>query len=234
LSKFNYLKSTKKSVEHEANWLYLLLAVLFITSLIACNLIANKFVEVDFGFYVFTLSAGVLPYPITFLITDVLSEIYGRQKTNQVVFMGFAALLFTLFILWLGSLFPSIASSPVSDQLYQTAFGNSWRVIAASMVAYLFAQFIDVRLFHFWKKLTKGKHLWLRNNASTILSQLVDTALVVSVLFLGDLELGQIGSFIRDGWAFKTICALLDTPIFYLVIWIFRRRFKLKLGQELK
>lgn len=222
----------KQSAKKEANWLYLFLATLFITALIACNLIANKFIVVDLGFKTFTISAGVLPYPITFLITDILSEIYGRKKTNQVVMMGFTALVFTLFILWLGSLFPAIDGSPVSNELYNTAFGNSWRVIMSSMVAYLFAQLVDVRLFHFWKDLTNGKHLWLRNNASTVLSQLVDTTLVVLVLFAGVLPWSTVGQYIFDGWLFKALTALLDTPFLYASTWFIRKKLKLKFGEE--
>lgn len=221
-------RATRKKADH----LYLLLGVLFTTALIVCNLIANKFVTVDLGFYEFKLSAGVLPYPITFLITDVLSEIYGRKKTNRVVLMGFAALVFTLLILWLGAQFPSMEGSPVSDELYQTAFGNSWRVILASMTAYIIAQLVDVRLFHFWKRLTNGKHLWLRNNASTVFSQLVDTTLVVTVLFIGDKDWNEIGNLIRDGWMFKALVALADTPVLYILTWYVRRRFKLKFAQE--
>lgn len=223
-----------KKLRAEADYLYLILAALFITALVVCNLIANKFVTVDFGIpgFVFTISAGVLPYPITFLITDILSEIYGQKKTNRVVFAGFGALVFTMFILWLGSLFPSIETSPVSDELYQTAYGNSWRVIMSSMLAYTFAQYVDVRLFHFWKKLTNGKHLWLRNNASTVLSQLVDTTLVVSVLFLGKLPLETIGLYIFSGWSFKALVALLDTPLLYLSTYFIRKRFNLKFGLE--
>jgi uncharacterized integral membrane protein (TIGR00697 family) len=223
----------KQSAKKEADQLYLLLATLFITALIACNLIANKFIVIDLGFKTFTLSAGVLPYPITFLITDILSEIYGRKKTNHVVMMGFAALVFTLFILWLGSMFPAIDGSPVSNELYDTAFGNSWRVIMSSMVAYLFAQLVDVRLFHFWKDLTGGKHLWLRNNASTVLSQLVDTTLVVFVLFAGTLPWPTVGQYIVDGWLFKALTALLDTPFLYGATWLIRKRLKLKFGEEI-
>jgi len=217
----------------EAFGLYLLLGGLFITALITCNLIANKFVTVDLGFKVFTISAGVLPYPITFLLTDILSEIYGRKKTNAVVYTGFAASLFVLFMLFLGSVFPSIEESPVSDEYYNTVFQNSWRVILASMVAYLTAQLVDVRLFHFWKKLTKGKKLWLRNNASTILSQFVDTTLVVLVLFVGVIPIERIGDFILDGWFFKVLVALTDTVFIYLFIWLIRRRFSLKQGEEI-
>jgi uncharacterized integral membrane protein (TIGR00697 family) len=201
---------------------------------VVCNLIANKFVTVDFGIpgFVFTISAGVLPYPITFLITDILSEIYGQKKTNKVVFAGFGALIFTMFILWLGSVFPAIDTSPVSDDLYQTAYGNSWRVIMSSMIAYTLAQYVDVRLFHFWKTLTKGKHLWLRNNASTVISQLVDTSLVVTVLFAGVLPWSTIGAYILSGWMFKALIALIDTPFLYFFTYVIRRRFKLKFGAE--
>jgi len=221
-----------RATRKKADALYLFLASMFITALIVCNLIANKFVTVDLGFKTFILSAGVLPYPITFLVTDILSEIYGRKRTNHVVMMGFAALIFTLLILWLGSVFPSIEDSPVSDALYQTAYGNSWRVIMSSMVAYIIAQLVDVRLFHFWKDLTGGKHLWLRNNASTIVSQLVDTTLVVCVLFVGSLSWDQIGNFIRDGWMFKALAALVDTPLLYAFTWLIRKRLKLKFAQE--
>ncbi len=221
-----------RATRQKADALYLFLATLFITALIVCNLIANKFLTVDLGFKTFVLSAGVLPYPITFLVTDILSEIYGRKKTNQVVMMGFAALIFTLFILWLGSMFPSIADSPVNDELYQAAYGNSWRVIMSSMVAYIIAQLVDVRLFHFWKGLTGGKYLWLRNNASTVVSHLVDTTLVVSVLFVGVKSWNEIGEMIRDGWMFKALAALADTPFLYLATWLVRKRLKLKFAQE--
>ena len=222
-----------KKQRQKADNLYLTLAGLFITALVVCNLIANKFVSVDLGFYTFTLSVGVLPYPITFLITDILSEMYGRKKTSRVVLMGFAALLFTILILWLGKQFAAIESSPVSDSVYNAAFGNSQRVIFASMTAYLVAQLVDVRSFHFWKRLTNGKMLWLRNNASTMLSQLVDTTLVVGVLFYGKESFESMSGFIIDGWLFKALAAFVDTIPIYIIVWIIRRQFNLKWGQEI-
>jgi len=212
--------------------LYVLLGGLFITALVACNLIANKFVTVNLGFYTFVLSAGVLPYPLTFLITDILSEIYGRAKTNMVVLVGFVASLFVLLILWMGGQFDSIPNSPVTNDDYNTVFQNSWRVILASMVAYLIAQLIDVRMFHFWKRLTRGKKLWLRNNASTVVSQLVDTTLVVLVLFIGREDAETMAEYIRDGWAFKAMCALIDTLFIYIIIGYIRKVFRLKIGEE--
>ena len=196
-------------------YLFIILTAMFIAALITCNLIANKFVEINLGFKTFIVSAGILPYPLTFLITDILSEIYGRKMTNKVVISGFFASLMVLIFLWLGSQASAIQDSPIDDNTFNLVFQNAWRVIAASMIAYLSAQFLDVRLFHFWKNLTKGKHLWLRNNASTIGSQLVDTTLVICVLFVGVWPAGQIIQAIIDGWLFKILCAFIDTPIFY-------------------
>ena len=197
---------------------YIFLSAIFIASLVTCNLIANKFVTVDLGFKVFIVSAGILPYPLTFLVTDLISELYGQKKANLVVFSGFIASMFVLLFLWLGGQFNAIPSSIVNDDIYNSVFQNAWRIIAASMIAYLFAQFIDVRIFHFWKRLTNGKHLWLRNNGSTIASQLVDTTLVVMILFVGVWESDQIISAIIDGWLFKMLMAAIDTPIIYGII----------------
>ena len=197
---------------------YIFLSAIFIASLVTCNLIANKFVTVDLGFKVFIVSAGILPYPLTFLVTDLISELYGQKKANLVVFSGFVASMFVLLFLWLGGQFNAIPSSIVNDDIYNSVFQNAWRIIAASMIAYLFAQFIDVRIFHFWKRLTNGKHLWLRNNGSTIASQLVDTTLVIMILFVGVWESEQIISAIIDGWLFKMLMAAIDTPIIYGII----------------
>ena len=217
-----------------AERLYYILGTLFVTALITCNLIANKFVSIDLGFKEFVISAGVLPYPITFLITDILSELYGQKRTTQVVLAGLIASVFVLFILWLGSQFPSINGSIVDDAMYNAVFQNAWRVIAASMLAYIFAQLIDVRLFHFWKNLTNGKKLWVRNNFSTIISQGIDTTLVVLVLFSGVESWYTIRGYIADGWLFKIIFAAFDTVLIYLVMFWARSYFKLSIGEEIR
>ena len=222
-------------MEHKelSNRMFLALSAVFVASLVTCNLIANKFVSVDLGFKTFIVSAGILPYPITFLVTDILSEIYGRKKASMVVFSGFIASILVLFFLWLGSSFDALPDSPIDNSTYNLVFQNASRVIFASMIAYLFAQFIDVRMFHFWKNLTGGRHLWLRNNFSTIGSQLVDTILVVSILFVGVWEPNQIFRAIIDGWFFKILVAFVDTPLFYLISGFIRKKFNLELGQEL-
>ena len=212
--------------------IYLYLAATFIAALVVCNLIANKFITIDLGFKTFVISAGVLPYPITFLITDILSEIYGKKKTARIVWAGFGASLFVLGVLLLAQQFTAIAGSPVDDETFNKVFGNSWRVIFASMTAYLCAQLIDVRIYHFWKEKTAGKHLWLRNNFSTVFSQLVDTTLVVCVLFLGVRSHSEIIQFILDGWLFKILCAFIDTPLLYASTAFIRNKLDLKFWEE--
>ena len=212
--------------------IYLYLAATFIAALVVCNLIANKFITIDLGFKTFVISAGVLPYPITFLITDILSEIYGKKKTGRIIWVGFGASLFVLGVLLLAQQFTAIAGSPVDDETFNKVFGNSWRVIFASMTAYLCAQLIDVRIYHFWKEKTAGKHLWLRNNFSTVFSQLVDTTLVVCVLFLGVRSHSEIIQFILDGWLFKILCAFIDTPLLYASTAFIRNKLDLKFGEE--
>jgi len=213
--------------------IYLYLAAIFIAALVVCNLIANKFITIDLGFKTFVISAGVLPYPITFLITDILSEIYGKKKTARIVWAGFGASLFVLGVLLLAQQFTAIEGSPVDDDTFNKVFGNSWRVIFASMTAYLSAQLIDVRIYHFWKQKTAGKHLWLRNNFSTVFSQLVDTTLVVCVLFLGIRSNSEIIQFIFDGWLFKMLCAFVDTPLLYACTSLIRKKLGLKFGEEI-
>ncbi len=217
-------------IKANATQIYLILGALFIASLVTSNLIFQKFFSWNpFGWYNFEISVGILPYPITFLITDIISEIYGKKLANRVVFSGLFASLFTVLIVYVSSVVPATEWSPVNDQLFESVFGFTFIAVAASMVAYLFAQFIDVQLFHFWKKLTKGKHLWLRNNASTFTSQLADTMIVLLLLCGFEIiEWQYFGKLLASGFLFKVIVAMLDTPLAYLLIYFLRKKFQLK------
>mgnify|MGYP001446535176 FL=1 len=203
---------------------YLILTGIFIASLISCNLIFQKFFTwTPFGLYTFELSVGILPYPITFLVTDLISELYGKKKADQVVISGLIASVFVMGVVLLANYVPNTSWSPVNDELFQKVFGLQGPAVFASMIAYLSAQFIDVRVFHFWKKLTKGKHLWLRNNGSTIVSQFVDTAAVLILLCsVGAIEWSRFLSLLENGFLFKITVALIDTPIIYGVIYILK------------
>ena len=224
-----------------ANNIYLILAGLFITSLVASNLIFTKiFYWYPFdinlmGVKLFELSVGILPYPLTFLITDLISEIYGQKKADQVVITGVFASIFSIGLIFISSQVPAIEGSPINDATFNSVFLNAPLAVLASMLTYLFAQFIDIRIYHYWKKLTKGKHLWLRNNFSTFTSQFVDTFTIVSLLILfGILPQDKFLVLIISGFIFKVIVAILDTPLLYLFVWMFRRKFNLKIGEEIK
>ena len=200
---------------------YLILAGIFIASLVSCNLIFQKFFTWSpFGIYTFEIFVGILPYPITFLVTDLISELYGQKKADQVVISGLIASVFIMIVVLIANAVPSTPWSPVNDDLFQKVFGLQGFAVFASMVAYLSAQFIDVRIFHFWKKLTKGKHLWLRNNGSTVVSQFVDTAAVLVLLCAtGAIEWERFLPLLENGFLFKVLVALIDTPIIYAVIY---------------
>ena len=215
--------------------IYLLLASLFICSLVVSNLIFQKFFHWDFfGLYTFEISVGILPYPITFLITDIISEVYGKKKANQVVTMGIFASFFSLLIVIISNEVPATSWSPVNNVLFSKVFGATAVAVFASMMAYLFAQFIDIQIFHFWKQVTKGKHLWLRNNFSTFTSQFIDTFTVLLLLCsFGKIDWALFGGLLVSGFLFKILIAVLDTPFLYLSVYLFRKRFGLKMGEEL-
>ncbi len=218
--------------------IYLILAGIFIAALVSCNLIFLKFFEWrPLDLYTFNISVGILPYPITFLVTDIISELYGKRKADQVVISGLIASVFVSLLVLVADSVPAMNDSLVDDKTFHHVFGLNAAAVFASMVAYLSAQFIDIRVFHFWKKLTKGKHLWLRNNGSTIFSQVVDTAAVLALLiFVFDAIPLPEG---KDHWRlfldlfemgvlFKMLCALVDTPLFYAAVWYLKPR----IGEE--
>lgn len=214
---------------------FLLLSGLFVASLVSCNLIFRKFFSWDLGGITFEQSVGLLPYPLTFLITDMISEIFGKRKANLVVLSGLAASIVVLLIISMASAANATAWSPVSNQEFDHVFGQTALAVGASMAAYLLAQLIDVRIFHFWKHLTEGKHLWLRNNLSTIPSQLVDTATVLVLLcVVGELGWERFGTLFVNGVLFKSLVAAADTPLVYLGVGWMRRRFHLAEGQEIE
>jgi len=223
-----------------AQRIYMLLGALFITSLVVSNLIFQKFfywypfdIEI-FGTKLFEISVGILPYPITFLITDLISEIYGKKRANQIVITGIFASIFSLTIVFVSNVVPATSWSPVSDSMFSTVFGNTALAVFASMLAYLFAQFIDIQIYHFWKRLTKGKHLWLRNNFSTFSSQFVDTLTILVLLCsFNIIEWDKFKGLLVAGFLFKVLIAAIDTPFLYLGVYLFRKRFNLKVNQEI-
>lgn len=227
--------------KHLAQRIYFILSGLFICSLVVSNLIFQKFfywypfgdIEI-FGAKLFEVSVGILPYPITFLVTDIISEIYGKKKANQVVTNGIFASVFSLGIIFVANHVPAMEGSPVNNALFTKVFGQTALAVLASMLAYLAAQYIDIHIYHFWKKTTQGKKLWLRNNFSTMTSQAVDTFTVLLLLCSFEILPWNVsGKLFISGFAFKVFIAIIDTPIMYLAVFIFRKKFNLKVNEEL-
>jgi uncharacterized integral membrane protein (TIGR00697 family) len=220
------------SLQARRDGVFLVLAGLFLGTLGMLNILGlTRFLQLGvIGNWPIVVAVGALPYPITFLCTDLISEIWGEQKANQVVWVGLLLNGWVLLILWLGGLLPAMPGT--SETTFRTIQTLSFGSIGASMVAYLTAQFVDVRLFHFWKQLTNGRALWLRNNGSTLVSQLVDTSAVVLISHYGahvlpvrpgEPVLPQLGSFIASGYLFKLLAALADTlPFIWLTGWLRR------------
>jgi hypothetical protein len=218
---------------------FLVLAGLFIGSMTMLNILGvSRFLDMSFTFLgreiPFVLAVGVLPYPITFLCTDFISELYGRRRASMVVWVGLLLNIWVVLIVWIGGVLPPVPlldpesglpSPEASDFAFFRVRQLAMGAVLASMIAYLAAQFCDVFLFHFWKRLTRGRHLWLRNNGSTLVSQFVDTFAVITIthFYAKGLPIAetdplwpQLWVFIASGYVFKFTVAALDTIPFYL------------------
>ncbi|MDH5172105.1 MAG: queuosine precursor transporter [Gammaproteobacteria bacterium] len=221
---------------------FLVLAGFFLCTMTLLNVIGiTRFIQVG----PMALAVGVLPYPLTFLCTDLICELYGKARANFLVSVGLGLNVFILLVLFLGNAIPSVSpetmppwqilqlAAPValpngeivhdSVGLYQLIYATTSGAMVASMLAYIAAQYCDVHLFHFWKRVTRGKHLWIRNNFSTLISQMVDSVMVVSVTFgaawfRGDITAEAVMVLVGSNYLFKAVVALLDTGPFYLAV----------------
>lgn len=219
---------------------FLILAAIFLSSMTLLNVIGlTRFIQ----WGPLSLAVGVLPYPLTFLCTDLISELYGKKRASFLVWVGLGLNIFVIFILYLGQWFDPVADTqkppwqvlnlaepvtlPTGEKvegevsLFSIIYACTAGSIFASMVAYVTAQFCDVHTFHFLKRLTKGKALWLRNNLSTLSSQMVDSVAVASIVFGAAFYRGEIGLkavlvILFSNYAFKMLAALVDTLPFYL------------------
>jgi len=240
-------ENPQPEASYKRDALFLTLTGIFLTSLVLGNVIGTtKFVTIfsvelsdwmlaivpelirDNNIYTMSVPVGVIAYPFTFLATDLISELYGRKKAQLVVWVGFSMNVFMLFLMSVNHWLPNTGGVSGGLQLFEGVYEFMIGNTIASMIAYLVAQTVDVRLFHFWKDLTNGKHLWLRNNASTTVSQLVDSTAILSILyFAGNLgaEVNTIGKLIiliLNSYLFKFFFALFDTPLCYFFVKVFK------------
>lgn len=234
---------------------FLVLAGIFLSAMTLLNVVGiTRFIQLG----PLALAVGVLPYPLTFLCTDLISELYGRGRANFLVSVGLGINFLILGLLTLGATAPAVPeammppwqvlqlAAPVTLPngtvaqsevgLFQLIYATTSGAVFASMLAYIAAQYCDVQLYHFWKRITKGKHLWLRNNFSTLLSQLVDSIMVVTVTFgaaflAGDIAVAALMTLVGSNYAFKALCALADTLPLYLAVHWLRKYLQLAPGE---
>ncbi len=234
---------------------FLVLAGTFLCAMTMLNIIGiTRFVQLG----PMALAVGVLPYPLTFLCTDLICELYGKARANFLVSVGLGLNFMILGVLLLGNTLPSVPAenmppwqilqlaAPValpngdiveqSVGLYQLIYATTSGAVFASMLAYIAAQYCDVQLFHFWKRVTKGKYLWVRNNFSTLMSQMVDSVMVITVTFgaaflRGEMDLKTLAILVGSNYIFKATVAMLDTGPFYLGVHYLRKYLRLPAGE---
>ncbi|WP_320172062.1 queuosine precursor transporter [Maridesulfovibrio sp.] len=195
---------------------FTLLTSLFIGSLVIAAVVSSKIINI-FGFYA---PAGVLAYSLTFIVSDVISEVWGRERANEVVQCGFIALIAAIVLSW-AALHWTPAPFWNGQEGFASVLSNTPRIVLASLVAYLVSQTHDVWLFHLLRGITGEKHLWLRNNVSTVISQLLDSTIFVTIAFYGIMPVTDI---IIGQWFAKISIALLDTPFVYMAVSLIRNR----------
>ncbi len=196
---------------------FLLLTSFFVGSLVIAAVLAVKIV----GIWKIVVPAGVIAYSLTFMVTDTISEVWGKKTANRVVLAGFITLSIVFLLIWVAIKLPG-AIFWKETEAYNTVLNQGLRIIIASLVAYVISQFHDVWAFHFWRKVTRAKHLWLRNNLSTMASQLIDSVVFILVAFAGTGK--PVLTMIWGQYVAKIIIAAADTPVVYFLVFILRRR----------
>ena len=165
--------------------------------------------------------------PLTFLITDIVAEVYGPKATRSIVTGTLVVLVLVLVVTALATVIPPAGRFEAQNEAYVSVFRSSLRILIASIVAFVFSQYHDVWAFDFWKRRTNGRFLWLRNNASTMVSQLIDTVIFMLIAFWGTtgrFTLGFVlGSMVPPYYAIKVLAAFLDTPLVYLGVSLLRK-----------
>ncbi len=223
--------------------LYVVCAAIFITALVIAEATAGKlFTLFDLPFSVTILgvdfdqvimTAGVIAFPITFIITDLLNEYYGVRGIRFVTVLGMAMILFEFAILQVAIYAPTSTISPVPEEAFNTVFGATGRVIIGSLTAYIIGQLADISLFHWLRRLTKGRHLWLRATGSTFGSQFLDTFIVLIVAFYGQLSVQEIIAITLFNYGYKFVIAVVITPIIYAAHWVMDAYLGHEAAQEL-
>lgn len=201
--------------------LFVTLAAIFTTSLLIGDVIGNKVTQFSLLGLPITLSVGFIPFPITFLLTDLLNEFYGKRAARVVTWIGFGMACFAFLVISVALLPPwaPFTQAPdyggVTQVHFDNVFGGSRRILISSLIAYLFAQFTDIAIFHLIKARSHNRFLWLRATGSTIVSQLIDTVIIQSLAWYGLMSTGELINLITSSYFTKVGIAVGLTPLIY-------------------
>jgi len=208
-----------QAMSKDKDFVFICFCSIFIGSLVISGVLASKIIALG-EIYV---PAGVLAYAVTFTMTDTIGEAWGKKYAQQVVIAGLLTLIVVLLLIYLAVILPA-APFWEGEEAFQRILGmkqGAGRIIVASIVAYSVSQYHDVWAFHFWRKITHERHLWLRNNASTLVSQAIDTSLFITLAFYGVVPILPL---ILGQYLIKACVALFDTPLVYLLVNFVRRK----------
>lgn len=189
----------------------IVLTSIFTFAIVVSNITASKLVNLG----PFVVPIAVICYPITFAITDIVSEVYGKKVAQRIVWSGFFVSVMLVVYSKIVVVYPP-SSFFEQNESFVKVFSSTPRIVLASMVAYILSQTHDVWAFHLWKKITKGNHLWIRNNLSTIVSQFIDTCVFITVAFFNIVPGNILLNMVFSQYIVKFIIALIDTPFVYL------------------
>jgi len=199
---------------------FVAVVALFVTCLITANIMAVRVIGLPGPFY--PLPAAIIIFPLSYIIGDILTEVYGYRLARRVIWLGFLCNLFMVFAFWLGGLLPSIR--PDVQEAYPVIFGYAWRVLLASFLAYLMGEFSNSIVLAKMKIKTNGRYLWGRTIGSTVVGQGLDSAVFILVAFTGQFAWADIGGMIITHWLFKTTYEVVATPLTYKVINYLKRK----------
>ena len=200
---------------------FVLLTALFVAALVTGDFVGGKFFVV-FGH---TFSAGIVPFPLTFVLTDLVNEFYGTHGAKRITMAGLGAAVFVWATITLALHLPTSPDSPIPDAVFRSAFGTSSRLYVASLTAYVISQFLDISIFHGLRRLTGHRMLWLRSTGSTVLSQVIDSISVSFVFLVGSRSMGFIVNNALHNYLGKLAMAILLTPLIYAGHGLFNRYF---------
>lgn len=197
------------------NLVFIVLAGIFITNAVVAELIGGKLIQIG----PFIMSIGIIPWPVVFITTDLINEYYGRSGVKKLTIITASLIAYAFVILFLAIKIPAaIGISTVTDAQFYAVFGQSLWIIVGSLVAFLISQFIDVSIFWLLRDKTGGKMIWLRSTGSTIISQLIDTFVVLGIAFWlpGKMTTSVFLNAALTGYTFKLVIAIVLTPLIYV------------------